>query len=371
MKQYTRPIREIWDHWKMAARLGVYPFDYTKYEDHEKVLTSLSSVEYEPWAKAYSDAARPFEEQARAAEVKGDIKAAKELYLRASGLYRLARWPVVNSPGKKTAYRKSQETFLAAARHFEIPVERVEIPFQGRPGEGKAVIAYFRKPKKEGRLPVLLSWGGLDYYKEDASDMFTPVVEAGAANIIIDIPGTADAPLLASPDAERMWDAVFAWIAQRPDLDAGRVCGWGLSTGGYWAGKVAHTHRDKFTGVVNHGGCAHYTFQADWIEKAQYGHYPFELAESLATVIGGKTIDDWADYAPKLSLLGQGVLDQPCTKLLLINGTDDTVFSPRDMQLYLQRGMPKTARFFPGEHMGITPDTMPIIYRWIKDVLRV
>jgi alpha-beta hydrolase superfamily lysophospholipase len=370
MKHHTRTVTEIWNHWKEAARLGVYPFDYTRYEDHEAVLMRLTSVEHEPWARAYMAAAEPFERAAKTAEAAGDSDKARRDYLRASGLYRLARWPVCNSPSKKLAYSKSKETFLAAARYFDPPLARVEMPFAGRSGEGTAVIGYLRRPRRPAKPPVLLGWGGLDYYKEDVTDLFAPLLDRGIATLIIDIPGTADAPVRASPDAERIWDAAIDWIKRNPELDGARTAGWGLSTGGYWAGKVAHTHAQHFRGVVNHGGCAHYTLQPHWIEQAQWGHYPFELAESLASTIGLATIEDWAANAGKLSLLDQGVLDRPSAPLLLINGTADTVFSVRDMYLLLEHGTPKTARFFPGEHMGITAETMPMIYDWIERVLR-
>ncbi len=232
MKRYTRSVSEIWANWKEAAALGVYPFDHTAYEDHEQVLNGLSSLDRETWASAYSAAAAPFEQAGRDAERAGDLSAAQKHYLRASGLYRMARWPACNSPGKKAAYEKSKEMFLAAAKQFAVPVECVKMPFNGKADEGKDVIGNFRKPSVPGKLPVLLAWGGLDYYKEDAADLFAPLLEKGAAILTIDIPGTADAPVLASPDAERMWDAAFAWIRSRDDLDPSRVVGWGLSTGG-------------------------------------------------------------------------------------------------------------------------------------------
>ena len=47
----------------------------------------------------------------------------------------LARYPTINSDGKKAAYRKSQEMLLKASRYFEVPMTEVEIPFNGRRGE--------------------------------------------------------------------------------------------------------------------------------------------------------------------------------------------------------------------------------------------
>jgi hypothetical protein len=64
-----------------------------------------------------------------------------------------------------------------------------------------------------------------------------------------------------------------------------------------------------------------------------------------------------------------GVLDQPCAPMLCVNGLEDTVFPIQDMLLLLEHGDPKTARFFPGGHMGHTPETQPLITRWVAERL--
>jgi len=367
IQRYNRPLEEVWEQWIPAARLAVYPFDFTTYEDNERVLTSLTSLDRDAWAEAYSAAAHPYEEQARAAEAAGDSTAARDLYLHAYGLYRMARFPAPNSPGKKHAYVKSQEAFLKAARYFEIPVERVEMPFNGRPGEGSVTIGYLRRPPSETPLPIVVAWGGIDTFKEDRRT--DPFLQAGMSAMTIDMPGVGDAPLAGSEDAERLWDAIFDWIARRPDLDASRVAIWGGSTGGYWAAKVAHTHRDRLAAAVDHGGCTHYAFTPEWIEKAQHGDYPYELAETLACAFGHQTFEQWVEYSPKLSLLDQGVLDQPCAPLLLVNGVNDSIFPIADMYLLLEHGDPNSARFYPTGHMGTTPQTLPTIVSWVAQTL--
>ena len=149
------------------------------------------------------------------------------------------------------------------------------------------------------------------------------------AALLIDMPGVGDAPLPGSEDAERMWDAVFDWIATRKDLDASRVGIWGGSTGGYWGAKLAHTHKDRMAAAVCHGGCAHYAFEPKWIEKAQHGTYAFELAETLASAFGRNTFEEWVEYCPRLSLLEQSVIDKPCAPLLLVNGVQGLDFPDR------------------------------------------
>jgi len=51
--------------------------------------------------------------------------------------------------------------FLAAARYFEIPVERVAIPFFD-----KAIVGHLRLPKKLP-APLVMHWGGIDNWKEE------------------------------------------------------------------------------------------------------------------------------------------------------------------------------------------------------------
>ena len=75
-------------------------------------------------------------------------------------------------------------------------------------------------------------------------------------------------------------------------------------------------------------------------------------------------------YAPRLSLVEQGVLDQPCAPLLLVNGLHDTVFPIEDMYLLLEHGSPKDARLFASGHMGSTPQTRDIMVHWLLDHLR-
>ena len=348
--------------------MGIYPFDHTVFDDAKAVVTNLASYDRDKWAEAFSAVAVRYEEAGLQAENNCAGDEAKANFLHAYSFYRMARFPTTNSDGKLTAYRKSQELFLKAARYFEVPVEQVEMPFHGREGEGDRVIAYMRVPTSAEPLPLLLVSGGIDTFKEDSQE--EDVLEQGIATLSIDIPGVGDAPVVGSIDAERLWDAIFDWVGTRHEIDPRRVGYWGSSTGGYWAVKVAHTHRDHLAAVVSQGGCVHHAFESEWIEKAQLGDYPFELAETLAFAFGRSTFEEWVEYAPQLSLLRQGILDQPCAPLLLVNGLHDSVFPIQDYYLMLEHGDPKTARFFDAPHMGYTRDTRSIILNWLTQLLK-
>ena len=362
----ARPMNEVKAELLDRANGNRNPFLYTVYEEVAPVIHALKSVDRETWAKAFSGLAAPHEERAAKAETAGDLVSARKEYLIAYDCYHVARYPAPNSPGKLAPYRKSQENFLKAARHFDPPLERVEMPFKARGGEGKASIGLLRTPKSIAKPPVVMLWGGIDAFKEERpTDSY---LQAGMATLCIDMPGVADAPLAGSENAERMWDAVFDYINSRADLDANRVALHGGSTGGYWATKVAHTHAHRLRGAVNQGGPAHFAFQKDWIVKAQRGEYPFELAETLACAFARSRAEEWIDYAPNLSLLDLGILDKPCAPLLCVNGVQDSVFPIADMYLLLEHGAPKAARFYPDGHMG-GGNSREVIIGWLRQKL--
>ena len=52
--------------------------------------------------------------------------------------------------------------FRKAAKHFDPPLEIVEIPF-----EGKKLAGYLQKPPGVAKPPVVMHWGGVDGWKED------------------------------------------------------------------------------------------------------------------------------------------------------------------------------------------------------------
>jgi len=396
--RYIRPLEEVRADLVARARVPTHPWPpHVQAREVERIFDEIHSLDRDEWAAAFCAVAQAYEATAHAAERAGDAAAAQANYLRAYSYYRMGRYPAPNSPGKRAAYDKSVETFLAAARYLDPPLERVTMPFHGRPpspssspvkgrgesgergGEGDAVVGYLRCPSdasspSEGRarggdrVPVVVRWGGIDSFKEEWNA--ASVLARGLAMIAIDMPGVGQAPIAGSEDAERMFDAVFDWIATRPDLDATRVGIIGGSTGGYWAAKLAHTHHERIRAAVNWGGCAHHAFTPEWIEQAQHGEYAFELAETLACAFGRSTFEEWVEYAPSLSLLDQGILDRPCAPLLLVNGVDDTVFPIADMHLLLQHGSPKAARFFPTGHMARTPQTEPMVLDWLEAALR-
>lgn len=357
-----------WLHAHLDTRS--HPFNAISVDDARSVVDALPSIEAEEWAETWLRTARRFELLALAAEAQGPSGDAREAWWQAYQFAFIGRYPTPLHPAKEVAYYESRRYFLRAGALDNPPVERVEVPIADGGREGRDQVAFYlaRPATEKASTPVVLVWGGVDVWKEETYVRTAGLRRNGIATIHLDMPGVGEAPLFAGPDSERMWDPVFDWI-DRSDLDRNRVAVLGLSFGGYWAMKLAHTHRERLTAAVNWGGGVHRTFQPEWQEKSRSaGSYLMDLMAARARIFGGKTFEDYIEHCPQLSLLEQGVLDRPSCPLLLVNGKDDQQNDPSDIYLSLEHGSPKTARLFPGGHMGEGP-VGATVATWLQERL--
>ena len=173
--------------------------------------------------------------------------------------------------------------------------------------------------------------------------------------------------------------SVLDWVgsnASRYGFDPAKIIVRGVSTGGYYAFRVAHTHADRLFAVVAQGGAGHHMFDRAWIGAQDQMEYPFALAEALAYKFGyreGNTataVERYAAEGRKLSLLDAGIIDTPSCKLLVINGMEDSIFPIEDSLIVATQGHKKdlVARGDRG-NMG-NPGAEDILYAWIDNALK-
>lgn len=345
----------------IRGRLGQRaPFLHADRAEAEEALGKMKSVHGETWAAAWNELGARWEDKAKAAEAAGNPAQAKESYLKSYGYYGIARHPFPSSPGKQHGYLKTREMFLAASGYFDIPVERVAIPFDA--GE---IVGHLRLP---GKLPapLVMHWGGIDNWKEERHSFAESFVKEGWGCFVMDSPGTGESPVLAGPDAHRIHTTALEYLMRRPEVDAGRIGVVGASFGGYWSTKLAHVAPDKVRAAVNWGGGIHHFFQPQWQERSRHADsYLFDLIEARANLFGKKTFDELCQVMPAMSLLDQGWLDKPCAPLLLVNGKEDKQVPLEDFYILLEHGNPKTIRLFPGGHMGAISNIFKTVIAWL------
>ena len=362
----------------ISHRAGkINPFERVKKEDVESVLKNLTSLEPDLWGREWGKLGAKYEAFAEEQEKTGKTKDAGATYYLAYEYYRIGRYPVPSSPEKMNCYHGALRTFLKAGPTMDPPLERIEIPF-----EGKKVVGYLQIPKHVERPPLVMHWGGVDGWKEDRRSNSDVLLQMGLACFTIDMPGTGENPCLGSDSrAERSFSAAMDYLATRSDLDGKRIACMGGSFGGYWAAKLAHTEAKRLRGAVNWGAGVHRTFQEEWLRPAltvtasQYLMGPASLLDARSYIFGVKTLEETLKIAPTLSLVAQGLIDQPCAPLLCINGKEDDQHPISDLYLLAEHGSPKELRVLAGAgHMGrkrgqANDEVVKIVTNWLKEKL--
>src|SRR4029077_6003723 len=90
--------------------------------------------------------------------------------------------------------------------------------------EGSEIIGYLRLPNNvKGPVPLVIAVNGLDSRKEDLSESFAAILPYGIGFFAVDGPGTGQAPIKVSENAERMLSRVIDYLHPRPDVDMNRT----------------------------------------------------------------------------------------------------------------------------------------------------
>jgi len=340
-------------------------FRRAKREDVESVLTQLTSKDPELWAAEWSRVAKPYEEEAATHEQAGRLQDAREAYIQAYTYYATGRYPVPHTPGKQQCFRKSLEMYEKAGRFFEPPLEKVGIPF----GD-KTIPAYLRIARDGRRHSVVINFGGIDSFKAESCEYDEALDAAGTGTCAVDMPGVGECPIRASTTADTLYSAVLDFLEKRPEVDARRIAIMGRSFGGYWAAKMAFVEAKRLRASVVWGGGVHYFFAPTWLsESTNADSYLMDHDVARCSIFGVSDVAELAKVWPTLSLKTQGWLEKPSCPMLIVNGKQDLQTPIADLYILLEYGTPKSARVFPGGHMGQTPETLPTIIRWLKHEL--
>lgn len=337
-------------------------------KEAEAIFRRLTDLDPERWAAEWTRLAEPWDERAPQLEAAGKTAEARDAYLKAQIYYSIAKFPVINHPAKRAAYRKCIDMYLKAARYFDPPLERVTIPF-----EGKEIIGYLRVPRGASKPPVVIATGGVDVYKEDRD--VSDILGIGAAAFSMDMPGAGESPVWYTPDAHAVYTAAIDYLQKRSDLDGQRIAIVGRSYGGYWGAKMAYVEHRRLKAAVQWGGPIHHSFQEPWLHQLEDDRlYLWSLLDSMIYASNVKDLDELRAFAPTLSLKAQGWLDKPAAPLLGINGARDPWLSIDDVYILAEGGEPKFTRVFPkGGHMGRGDPTAnragDIVMQWLKERL--
>ena len=388
-------ISALWlDKWRMPCSKALYPFGDAKVEDFDPIFATLAKVTnnqtdilFQPddYVKHFLPLAETRLEEASAAEAQGDESKASELYLRSAAIYRISRFPLNRSSLSESSWQLGKQTYIKGARFLDPPIVPQNIPFiyadAAAGDKAEDIQAFIRMPKgkaPEGGWPVLLFICGLDAYKTDNTSRTDVHVQHGFATILFEIPGTGDSPAAPSDPTspDRLMSSVLDWVESNGapyNFNLKQICARGISTGGYYAMRIAHTHADRLLAVVSQGGGAHHMFDPEWIGAQNQMEYPYALADALAYKFGfreASPVEAYSSGARKFSLLEAGIFDKPSCKLALVNGLEDSIFPIEDSVICGLSGRNKSLLLRANVgHMG-NPGGEELVYQFLDEAIK-
>jgi pimeloyl-ACP methyl ester carboxylesterase len=173
----------------------------------------------------------------------GHRVSAREAYYRACNYYRSAYFPLYGAPTDPRlveAFDKETAVFLKGAALSDIPIEAVEIPF-----EGKTLPAYFVTVDDSGTpRPTIVHTNGYDSTIQEMYFAHVPAAIRRGYNVLLfDGPGQGrnliKDGIHIRPDWENVVRPVIDYALTRPEIDPGKIALGGWSFGGFLAPRAA------------------------------------------------------------------------------------------------------------------------------------
>jgi pimeloyl-ACP methyl ester carboxylesterase len=210
------------------------------------------------WVPIWREIGRRFEDEGDRLEAVGEIEKSRQAYLQAKTYYSIGRFPGAISDLKREVHEDCVRAYLKASAHLDPPLQVVEVECQG-----KSIVAHYRVPASaspEAPVPAVLIMCGSDVFKEDRGFAGALAVENGLASLVMDSPGTGQNPFSHRLDSAGAWVGAVDWLADRPEVDAGKIGAFGISRGGYWVMHLAGLYPERVKAAVALAG-SHFGYQ--------------------------------------------------------------------------------------------------------------
>jgi dienelactone hydrolase len=280
------------------------------------------------------------------AERAGHIRTAMNCWLRAADYYRSAEfWLAADDPRRMATFEKCERASHKWLKY--LPGEVVEIPYE----KGVSLPAYFIKPKNIAKCPVLISFGGLDSFKDELWFMTgRGAVQRGIAVLMVDGPGQGGTlrrhKIPSRYDYEVPVGRCIDYLTNRTDVDAKRIAVSGSSLGGYYSARAgAKEHR--LAACISHG--AIWDVQQRFADRGE----THALAGHMKWVMGAKSMAEAIEKAAPFKL--EGVLNGMKCPYLVLHGAHDVLGVENSKTVYeyaKQHGVNVTLRLTSEEETG-------------------
>ena len=280
------------------------------------------------------------------AERAGHIRTAMNCWLRAADYYRSAEfWLLPDDPRRLATFDKCERASGKWLKY--LGGEVVQIPYE----KGVSLPAYFVKPRGSGRFPVLISFGGLDSFKDELWFMTgRGAVQRGIAVLLVDGPGQGGTlrrhQVPSRFDYEVPVGKCIDFLLNRNDVDGSRIAVSGSSLGGYYSAR-AGSKEHRLAACISHG--AIWDVEQRFRDRGE-NH---ALANHMKWVFGAKSMAEAIEKAKPFKL--EGVLNEMKCPYLVLHGGHDVLGVENSKTVYeyaKKHGVKVTLRLTTEEETG-------------------
>jgi dienelactone hydrolase len=303
----------------------------------------------ESWHREWLRVAERNDARGDAERARGHVRTAMNCWLRATEYFRQAEfWLAPDDPRRLPTFDRCEAATRKFIEHLSPQGEAVGIPYL----PGKPLAGYFIRSANGGeRQPVLISFGGLDSFKDELWFMTgRGAVQRGMSVLLVDGPGQGATlrrhGLPTRHDYEVPVGRCIDWLTRRPDVDASRIAVSGSSLGGYYAAR-AGSMEHRLAACISHG--AIWDIHERWKSRDEnHG-----LAAHMKWVFGARSMAEATEIARPFRL--EGVLEHMRCPYLVIHGGHDVlgVENARTVYEYAKaKGVDVTLRLTDAEETG-------------------
>jgi len=307
---------------------------------------SRMKPDLESWHKEWLHVAERNDRRGDEAEKAGHIRTAMNCWLRAADYYRSAEfWLAADDPRRLKTFDKCERASHKWLKY--LGGEVVEIPYE----KGVSMPAYFIKPKGSGKFPVLISFGGLDSFKDELWFMTgRGAVQRGIAVLMVDGPGQGGTlrrhKVPSRFDYEVPVGKCIDFLLDRNDVDGSRIAVSGSSLGGYYSAR-AGSREHRLAACISHG--AIWDVEQRFRDRGE----THALAGHMKWVLGAKSMAEAIEKAKPFKL--EGVLNGMKCPYLVLHGGHDVLGVENSKTVYeyaKQHGVKVTLRLTTEEETG-------------------
>jgi dipeptidyl aminopeptidase/acylaminoacyl peptidase len=237
--------------------------------------------------------------------------------------------------------------------------------------------AYFIRPKGQTKNPVLISFGGLDSFKDELWFMTGHgAVQRGIAVLMVDGPGQGGTlrrhRIPTRYDYEVPVGRCIDFLLKRSDVDGSRIAVSGSSLGGYYSAR-AGSKEHRLAACISHG--AIWDVEQRFRDRGE-GH---ALASHMKWVFGARSMAEAIEKARPFKL--EGVLGEMRCPYLVLHGGHDVLGVENSKTVYeyaKSKGVKVTLRLTSEEETGAehcqhdNPTLgQELMIDWLADVFRI